>query len=683
MIIKGGSRGGPSQLARHLQRRDTNEHVEILELQSAAPNLAEAFRDWQTLTEGTRGTKGLYHANIDPAEDYVMTREQWERAVEVLEKELGFEGQPRAVVVHEKHGREHVHVVWARTDIDRMILRSDSMNYLAHERASQKLEREFGHEPVPGKHAKRDREKQPEFPRQEINHAEWQQGERTGIDAATRKDQITALRQASDSPQAFKAALEEQGYILAKGDRRDFVLVDETGTIFSLGRQIHHMKAAELRAFMKGLDREALPTAADAAETQKQRRQEKQQEVMAPRDPESANQPEAGERAKAEAEALRKRSAEQYAEEKRRLEEFHAKELEKFRQAVARDRQEKLERLDAQHRAQGEALRQRQEATHVTGVLGSIQDVLFPAQMAERAAAEQRAREQLAARQEEQRAEQSLKTAQINQAEIEKLAEHQRQELRDLAAKAEKDLERRLREQEVTRKLRADVEEIERRQRDEAQEQKQAPTTAAPVKAPSAGVQPDLETQLRDLRGKQLEDLKQFLPKQRAKDLQEWLDVRAEQLEAKERQLDQARQKQQEEFAAAQKREMAALQQRHEREASSVTEAVQSRLNPEFAAEKAEERRQEIEHLEQQQAWELRQNNLRLMGEQETALHEFKEQQGEERREHTRKVLEYAERNLREEDAVRKLREEVEEIERREREEQLKRDGPDPPTRAR
>jgi hypothetical protein len=66
MIIKGGSRAAPGQLAWHLQRRDTNEKVEILEIQFPTSNLAEAFRDWQTISEGTRGFKGLYHANIDP-----------------------------------------------------------------------------------------------------------------------------------------------------------------------------------------------------------------------------------------------------------------------------------------------------------------------------------------------------------------------------------------------------------------------------------------------------------------------------------------------------------------------------------------------------------------------------------------------------------------------------------------
>ena len=130
MIIKGKSRAGPSQLARHLGRADTNERIEILQLDSAGTT-ADAFRDWQTYTLATKGTLGLYHANIDPDAKYEMSRDQWLRAVEVLEEELGLQGQPRAIVMHEKNGREHIHVVWSRTDMGTMKLRSDSMNYQA------------------------------------------------------------------------------------------------------------------------------------------------------------------------------------------------------------------------------------------------------------------------------------------------------------------------------------------------------------------------------------------------------------------------------------------------------------------------------------------------------------------------------------------------------------------------
>lgn len=45
MIIKGGSRAAPAQLARHLQRGDTNERVQIIQLQSPSLNLTEALRD--------------------------------------------------------------------------------------------------------------------------------------------------------------------------------------------------------------------------------------------------------------------------------------------------------------------------------------------------------------------------------------------------------------------------------------------------------------------------------------------------------------------------------------------------------------------------------------------------------------------------------------------------------------
>lgn len=264
MIIKGKSRAGPSQLARHLGRADTNERVELLELAWGGTSVQEAFRDWQVISEGTKGRLGLYHANIDPDAKYAMTRDQWLRAVEVLEEELGLQGQPRAIVMHEKNGREHIHVVWARTDMDTMKLRSDSMNYQAHERASLRLEQEFGHEHVPGKHAKRDREAQPEFPSAEAQHDEWQQGERGGMNHRDRKAQVKGLYEASDTGPAFKAALEDAGYVLARGDRRDFVILDSDAKVHSLGRQLPGVTAKDLRAFMADINPDMLPSVSEA-----------------------------------------------------------------------------------------------------------------------------------------------------------------------------------------------------------------------------------------------------------------------------------------------------------------------------------------------------------------------------------------------------------------------------------
>ena len=497
MIIKGGSRAAPGQLAWHLQRRDTNDRVEVLELQSMAPTLGQAFRDWQIISEGTRGFKGLYHANIDPAKDYTMTREQWQRSVEVLEKELGLEGQPRAVVMHEKYGREHIHVVWARTDIDEMVLRSDSQNYLAHERASLALEDEFGHEHVPGKHAKRDRDKQPEFPRAEANQAEWQQGERTGIDPATRKDQITALKQACDNGQTFKTALEEQGYVLANG-RRGFVIVDETGSIHSLGRQIRGMKAAELREFMSGIDRETLPTAAEATELQRQRKEEqppqqepqqekpeqqKDQQQETPQQEtqpqETQKQPEAeaastpaepvSDPAQAQAEAIRKAVTERQAGERRRIVEAQTEEMNKVRDRLDRETREKLDLFDAIHRDETQDLHadQKEARSGFTGFFDSVQDLFSPARAADREAERQRAHEDLAARQKQERDDYAALLGQSNELEVENLAERHALSLHDHAVRGEADFDRYVREQELARKLQAEIEEREREREEE------------------------------------------------------------------------------------------------------------------------------------------------------------------------------------------------------------------------
>ena len=271
MILKGGSRGTPKQLAYHLQRVDTNERVVILELKGALSDTLEgAFYDWQTMSEGTRGKRGLYHLNIDPHERYTMTPEQWARCVEVAEEELKLQGQPRAVVMHEKHGRQHIHVVWCRTDFEKCILKRDNNNYLAHERASKKLELEFGHEPVPGKHAKRDRQMQAEFPRAKFNHAEWQQAERGALDADERMRLIRALHSETANGQEFKKALEGAGFVLAQGDR-GYMVVDPFGDHSVLSRNLKHLRKAGVDALMADVPLSELPTLEDAKELQKDR----------------------------------------------------------------------------------------------------------------------------------------------------------------------------------------------------------------------------------------------------------------------------------------------------------------------------------------------------------------------------------------------------------------------------
>jgi hypothetical protein len=464
MIIKGGSRAGPQQLARHLQRADTNERVEIVQLDSPTGNLNEALRDWQFISTGTRGSKGLYHANIDPDARYTMTADQWKIAVDRLEKELGLEGQPRAVVMHEKHGRVHVHVVWQRTDVDTMTMVSDSYNYVAHERASMALEKEFGHEHVPGKHAKRDRDKQPEFPEEKINHAEWQQTERAGIDPREFKDTITALYQHSDSGQAFQAALEERGLIVAKGDRRDYVLVDRDGQIYSLARQITGVNAKDLRAFMSDVDRESVPTV-DQAKTQ----QEERGRTLEKAPEESREGPPPADPAKEEVAAIERALTERHAAEGRQLRLRQEAEYKETARILEQNSSEKLAHFDAlQQAARERFFRETYQAkTGLAGLIDEVKGRLDPEQMAEVARERKAAVDAFRREQEKEREDRiaGLKAAETT--DLTDLAERHQQQQREHSARFDEERARYLREHEAAAKLLAEIAERRRQQEEE------------------------------------------------------------------------------------------------------------------------------------------------------------------------------------------------------------------------
>ena len=112
MVIKGRARGGSVALAKHLERRDTNEQVTVRELRGVtARDVEGALREMDCMGAGAISKRTLYHAAINTAPTERLTDDQKQRAIERLETELGFAGQPRIVVEHLKKGREHIHVV--------------------------------------------------------------------------------------------------------------------------------------------------------------------------------------------------------------------------------------------------------------------------------------------------------------------------------------------------------------------------------------------------------------------------------------------------------------------------------------------------------------------------------------------------------------------------------------------
>jgi hypothetical protein len=269
VIIKGTSCAGANRLAAHLTRTDTNERAEVKELRGVvADNLSGALREMEAVAAGARTTKPFYHGSISTRADERLTDEQRMYAIDRLEAALGLTGQARVVVVHEKEGREHCHIVWSRIDLDRMAAISDSHNYRKHEEVARSLEREFGHERVQGAHVERDGKPRPE---RTPSHREMLQAQRTGLSAQQAKEMMTGIWQSTKSGKEFKTALEKKGWMLARGDRRDFVAIDRHGGVHSIARRIDGAKVADVRQRFADIDPKTLMSVAEAKQVQRQR----------------------------------------------------------------------------------------------------------------------------------------------------------------------------------------------------------------------------------------------------------------------------------------------------------------------------------------------------------------------------------------------------------------------------
>ena len=276
MIISGGSRANWKYFAGHLTNTKENERVEVIELRGfAGDTVLDAFREMHDIARLTKCGNFFYHADINPREDDPMTREEAIEAADTLQENLGLEGQPRMLVEHVKDGRLHWHVAILRIDTDSMTAIPDSHNYKVHTQTSRELERRLGHAPVQdiligeGK-------------RPERRPKNWEKlrGGKSGLDPENVTAEITELRRGCDGGKAFAAALDDAGYTLCRGDKRDFCIIDPAGHEHSLARRLKGMSAAELRAFMADIDRDTLPSVAEGKQLQQGKEPEAKKESV-------------------------------------------------------------------------------------------------------------------------------------------------------------------------------------------------------------------------------------------------------------------------------------------------------------------------------------------------------------------------------------------------------------------
>lgn len=263
MILKGSQRGHGSDLATHLSNEFDNEGIEIAEVRGTVADDLHGFMvEIEAIAAGTKCTQPFFALSINPTE--AMSREEYARAVDAIEEKLGLSGQPRAIVMHEKMDadgitREHAHIVWSRIDASSM--RALPMSFFKAKLCDMacKLAREFGHDLPPGLEAW-EKGQRLDKDKLEDTLADKAALERTGMSAEERARIVTDAYELSDSPAAFRAALEEHGLLLAKGDRRAFVIVDSAGQVHSLSRLVKSAKSKEIARKLDGLDLASLPS---------------------------------------------------------------------------------------------------------------------------------------------------------------------------------------------------------------------------------------------------------------------------------------------------------------------------------------------------------------------------------------------------------------------------------------
>lgn len=242
MILKASQRSGGQDLAAHLLRTDENEHVEVHEIRGfASDDLHGAFKEAHAISRATKCRQYLFSMSLNPPETENVPISAFEAAIQRAEHELGLEGQPRAIVFHEKEGRRHAHCVWSRIDAATLTAKQMSHFKTKLTEISRELYLEHDWKMPRGLINKEARD-----PRS-FTLEEWQQAKRTGQDPRAIKSVIQDCWTISDSRASFEHALQERGFWLAKGDRRGHVAIDHTGEVYSIARMTGK-KAKDVRA---------------------------------------------------------------------------------------------------------------------------------------------------------------------------------------------------------------------------------------------------------------------------------------------------------------------------------------------------------------------------------------------------------------------------------------------------
>jgi Relaxase/Mobilisation nuclease domain len=266
MIAKGNLHGHGRTLARYLVTGKDGERAELVELRGfAGDDLRAAFLDVEIQARGTQATKPFFHAYVRLPASETLGRAQWRHVADRIEKQLGFVGQPRAIAFHHlPDGAAHMHVAWSRIDLEDMCAIDPGLYKNRLKEISRELECELGLTQVSNERAAGNRTFAP-------GRNEFEQARRLGTDLKAIRNAIRECWEQSDNGRSFIAVLDAQGLILARGDKRDFVVVDHAGGGHALSKRITRATISATRGRLADIERRQLPSVAEAKAMQHDR----------------------------------------------------------------------------------------------------------------------------------------------------------------------------------------------------------------------------------------------------------------------------------------------------------------------------------------------------------------------------------------------------------------------------
>jgi hypothetical protein len=254
MIAKGTTHDNGGKLAVYMITGKKGERAELWQLRGfASDDIKTAFRSVHVMAAATKCEQPLFHVQVRNPAGENLTPAQWEQVADRIESKLGLSGQPRAIAFHREiaTGDDHMHVGWSRIDDETLTAKTLSFYKLRLKEVSRDLEADLGLTRVSNHR---------DGPVMAPTRDEDEQGRRLGVDIREVRATIRECWEHSDNGRSFRAALSAKDLTLAKGDERDFIVLDHEGGMHALGKRVLGSTAKEVRARMADVNREQLPT---------------------------------------------------------------------------------------------------------------------------------------------------------------------------------------------------------------------------------------------------------------------------------------------------------------------------------------------------------------------------------------------------------------------------------------